>query len=51
LKEIYKKVAVEEFHYFFLLEKGRIIERKKKKCRAIIDYTHANTGIIFVQES
>lgn len=43
-KEIYKKVVVEKFHYYFVMEKGLIVDIKKEGSRAIIDYSQAYGG-------
>ena len=50
LKEIYKKIAVEEFQYLFVLDQdqGKIIAVEKKPCRGIIDYTRPTSSAIFI---
>ncbi|MEL7564403.1 MAG: radical SAM protein [Dehalobacterium sp.] len=43
-KEVYKKAAVERFHYFFIVENGIIIDIKKEESKAIIDYSQDSAG-------
>ncbi|MGI6684037.1 MAG: DUF4080 domain-containing protein [Bacillota bacterium] len=47
-KEIYKKIAVVNFHHYFFLKEGMVKDFQKKECRGIIDYTERDTRIIFV---
>jgi len=46
-KEIYKKASVVKFHYYFIMENGKIKNYKKQDCRAIIDYSKSDRQVIF----